>query len=321
MVKVSVIVPIYNVEHYLKKCFDSLQKQILNEIEVLAVNDGSPDHSQEIIDWYVNQDSRFIALKKENGGLSDARNYAIPYVKGKYIFFLDSDDSLKPEALEKLFNKAENTESDLVFCGYNEVSCNGISPVTIHCNENISGNLKDYPEILNELPHCAWNKLYRSELFTEKGIRFPKGLYYEDSGTSPIIYLESNKISVISDALVDYLIDRPGNITQSVNHKIIDVLDNLKRVNEYYQNKNQFDYFKDELCLFNLRLIYDNLWKLKMVEDQQFIDLFFYQAFEHLNNTFPQWKKSRYFQGKGIKMHMINFIKKEPKLYKRYLNR
>ncbi len=323
MPKVSVIVPIYNVEAYLPKCFDSLRKQTFQDFEVLAVNDGSPDQSQKIIDQTVLEDKRFVALKKENGGLSDARNYAIPFVQGEFIFFLDSDDSLVPEALEHLVQKAEKDGADLVICGYNEVSCNGRpSRPVVSSYEPEVGSLKQHPEILNKLPHCAWNKLYKASLFKEKGITYPKGLYYEDCGTSPIVYLEAQRISVLKEPLIDYLIDRPGNITQSVNRKIMDVVANLKRVNDYYRDRDAFEIFRKELCLFNLRLIYDNLWKLKLVkEDREFIDTFFEVAFQHLNDYFPEWRKNSYFKHKKGKDLILAWIMKRPRWYQAYLSK
>lgn len=322
MPKVSVIVPIYNVENYLVQCFESIRNQTMGDFEVLAVNDGSPDNSQEIIDRYVQMDSRFKSLIKENGGLSDARNYAIPYVNSKYIFFLDSDDSLVLDALEKLVNHAEKTDSDLVICGYYEVSCNGkpVNPV-VYTKEIHSGSLQECPDILNALPHCAWNKLYSSHFFTELGITYPKGLYYEDCGTSPLVYLHAKKISYLAEPLIQYLIDRPGNITQSVNYKIIEVVENLKRVNDYYHQQGMFHKLENELCLFNLRLIYDNLWKLKMVDDEAFVSRFFQEAFQHLNQSFSNWKTNEFFDRKNLKGKLIAWMMKNPKIYQWYLTK
>ena len=90
--KFSIIVPVYNVEKYLKRCLDSIQNQTYDNFEVIIVNDGSPDHSQEIIDEYVKHDDRFLSYQKENGGLSDARNYGVKYATGDYLLFVDSDD-------------------------------------------------------------------------------------------------------------------------------------------------------------------------------------------------------------------------------------
>ena len=118
-IKVSVIVPVYNVEAYLERCLDSLVKQTLEEMEIIVVNDGTKDNSQAIIDRYAAAyPQKVISLIKENGGLSDARNYGIPYAHGEYIGFVDSDDYLNVTMYQKLYDRAAETDSDIVVCGY-----------------------------------------------------------------------------------------------------------------------------------------------------------------------------------------------------------
>ena len=116
MVKVSVIVPVYNVYDYLGKCLDSLVNQTLKDIEIIVVNDGSPDNSEEIIDIYKKKYKCIKAYKKENGGLSDARNYGIKRAQGEYIAFIDSDDYVDTQMLEKMYQKAKKDNLDIVVC-------------------------------------------------------------------------------------------------------------------------------------------------------------------------------------------------------------
>lgn len=112
MSKVSVVVPVYNVEDYLEKCLDSLIHQTLEEIEILCVDDGSTDHSNELLYIYKNRDPRIQVLEKPNGGLSDARNYGMKFATAPYILFVDSDDFLEPQALEKAAAKLDETGAD-----------------------------------------------------------------------------------------------------------------------------------------------------------------------------------------------------------------
>lgn len=109
-IKVSVVVPIYNVEEYLDECLLSLKKQTLKDIEVLMIDDGSLDHSADIAKRYERDNAHFHYFYKENGGLGNARNYAIPYVKGDYLIFLDSDDIVPEDAYEKMYNLAVKTK-------------------------------------------------------------------------------------------------------------------------------------------------------------------------------------------------------------------
>ena len=124
MIKVSVIVPVYNVEKYLEKCLDSLVNQTLKEIEIIIVNDGSPDNSHKIIDKYTKKYKNIKAYLKENGGLSDARNYGLKKASGEYIAFLDSDDFVKEDMYQKMYEKAKSGNFDMIVCDLNYKSEN-----------------------------------------------------------------------------------------------------------------------------------------------------------------------------------------------------
>ena len=124
--KVSIIIPVYNVEKYLKKCLDSVVNQTLKDIEIIVVNDGSPDNSQKIIDEYAKKYSQIASYTKENGGLSDARNYGIKKSKGKYLAFIDSDDFIDHDMIKKMYNKAVKENLDIVVCNSVEVYENGL---------------------------------------------------------------------------------------------------------------------------------------------------------------------------------------------------
>ena len=117
-VKVSIIIPVYNVAEYLPRCLDSVTGQTLKEIEIIAVNDGSTDRSLSILENYAQQDNRILILNKENGGLSDARNYAFPHIHGEYVGFVDSDDWIDKEMYEQLYAIAKKENADQVRCGY-----------------------------------------------------------------------------------------------------------------------------------------------------------------------------------------------------------
>jgi len=119
MPKVSVIIPVYNVENYIEKCLNSVLNQTLKEIEIIIVNDGSKDSSKQKIEKYLEKhENKIIYLEKENGGLSDARNYGIGYAKGEYIAFLDSDDYIEPTMYEEMYKKAKEENSDMVECDF-----------------------------------------------------------------------------------------------------------------------------------------------------------------------------------------------------------
>ena len=165
-IKVSVIVPVYNVEKYIKKCLDSLLGQTLKEIEILAVNDGSTDSSSEILNEYASRDSRIIVLNKENGGLSDARNYALPHVRGEYIGFIDSDDYVDSEMFRVMYQKAVETDSDIVECNLHHT-------FDSYEDTEIGKHITDKKEMIMHGRSVVWNKIYKSTFLKSIGVLFP----------------------------------------------------------------------------------------------------------------------------------------------------
>ena len=192
MTKISVIVPVYNVEEYLDKCLDSLVNQTLKDIEIIVVNDGSPDNSQKIIDKYVKKYKNVKAYTKKNGGLSDARNYGLTKAKGEYIAFIDSDDYTDITMLEKMYQKAKNKKLDIVVCDCYKVYPNNENQEILISNLKYSeDNVKNY--LL--APPMAWNRLYKKEIFDN--IKFVKGIYYEDLECTPKLVKYTNKIALL----------------------------------------------------------------------------------------------------------------------------
>ena len=191
MAKVSVIVPIYNVEKYLPKCLDSLVNQTLDDIEIILVNDGSLDNSGKIAKEYSEKyQDKIIYLEKENGGLSDARNYGIPYATGEYIAFLDSDDYIDIDAYKQMYEKAKKEDADFLECDF----------IWEYPNKKVIDKRIDYKnkqEMLAVVRVVAWNKLIKRDLIIKNNIRFPKGLRYEDIEFTYKLLPYLNKISYI----------------------------------------------------------------------------------------------------------------------------
>ena len=197
---ISVIVPIYNVEDYLRQCLDSILEQTLSHFEVILVNDGSPDSSGDICREYVEKDSRFHYFEKENGGLSDARNYGIEKARGEYLTFIDSDDFIDPLHLEYLYNTLMNNEADISVSNYANYHTS-IDTFYLHTfgdyyEKNYSSEeLLDNLAILerNDLSFSTiWGKLYKRSVFSF--LRFPKGVIGEDVALIYKIYTQVDKI-------------------------------------------------------------------------------------------------------------------------------
>ena len=233
MDKISVIIPVYKVENYLERCVRSVCNQTYPELEILLIDDGSPDRSGEICDVLAGQDARIRVIHKSNGGLSDARNAGIDASTGDWLAFVDSDDWLDPRMLEILKIQAEKYGAEIAECSYRnlykemvkeETSCSG-NVIVATPVEAIEGNL----DCKNFKP-VAWNKLYRADIVGR--IRYPKGKLHEDEFTTHKFYLAAKKIVYVDVSGYNYDRRREGSITAKFS------LRNLDACQAYHEKTN-----------------------------------------------------------------------------------
>lgn len=215
---VSIVVPVYNIEDYIENCIESLVTQTYEKIEILLTDDGSTDNSGKICDAYAEKDSRIRVLHKENGGLSDARNQGLLEAKGEYLFFIDGDDSVAPQMVEKAVSYAEKHRADMVIFDYESVEQGTGRRDIYHFGlpEDRVLNVKDTPELLLKTP-SACCRMYAKELWKNTGITYPKGLHYEDLATIPRITLKAERIVYTGGEPLYYYMLRQGSIMRSNN--------------------------------------------------------------------------------------------------------
>ena len=220
---VSVIVPVYKVEQYLDDCLKSLVEQTYKDLEIILVDDGSPDTCGEICDNWAKRDKRINVIHKENGGLSDARNAGLECVHGAYVYFVDSDDKLKKDVIEIAVSYSQKCDADIVISTKN--GTNNTNTVKI-----ASGN-----EIFQEMFHNyfweAWGKLYKKDLIT--GIQFKKGRLYEDLAYTPYVVLKANKVVLIDDGAYLYTIRDDSIMGKSKVSIKKDLIENIEELLEY----------------------------------------------------------------------------------------
>ncbi len=245
---VSVVVPVYKVEDYLEKCIRSIQNQTYSNLEIILVDDGSPDRCGEICEEFAVKDERIKVFHKENGGLSDARNYGVQYATGKYLLFVDSDDYISETLIEKTVNAAETHSCDFVLFDYYYVK-NGIEEVRT-CEEipkNKVISLKKEKSLFT-MPPSAWSKLFNREFYMNSGIEFPKGLYFEDLGTTPKFLLQAENIFYLKEPLYYYMIRSTSIMgNQNYERKYNDMILILNQVLDYYKTKGLFEQYREEL--------------------------------------------------------------------------
>ncbi len=248
--KLSVIIPVYNTENYLSKCFDSVLNQTFKDFEIIVVNDGSTDQSQTIINDYVANDNRFKSVVKINGGLSDARNVGIEMAKGEYLAFIDSDDYIDAKMFEEMIALAELHQSQIVLCDLVKVDENGTEFRDLPQSPQLPSKiiLKDDFTLFGEMSCFACNKIYRKELFTNH--RFLKGIHFEDIELIPKLVLDSTIISKINQPFYKYF-ERQNSISKSHTNKGLDMFLAIKNVSDYF-NRSNYKSFYSELKRFQI---------------------------------------------------------------------
>ena len=202
---VSIIVPAYNIKQYIAKCIDSIVSQTYKNLEIIIINDGSSDKTGDIITKKAKKDKRIKYFIQKNIGLSASRNKGIKKAKGKYIAFVDGDDLIGEEYIEKLVSSIEKEESDIAVCSFNTIRNKQITTER-GCNKTIPGN-EAVIQLLtkqNNLDIVAWNKLYRKDLFLKNQIFYPVGEIHEDTLTTYKLYAKAKKVAYIKDNLYYY---------------------------------------------------------------------------------------------------------------------
>lgn len=226
--KVSIVVPMYGVEKYVKKCIDSLLNQTLHDIEIILVDDGSPDRSGDIADDYAQKDSRIKVIHQKNSGLGPARNSGMKIATGEYIGFVDSDDWVKREMFSNLYQAAVKNGADIVVSGHCDVTNGSITKIkkhplegeTIYAHENIMEIRKNlYGHKLNDnvveaFPMSVWISIYRRELILEHNLQF-KEILSEDIIYNLSAYKYAKIITFTGDTDYCYRKDDQSSITQT----------------------------------------------------------------------------------------------------------
>lgn len=307
MVKVSVVVPVYNTQKYLEKCLDSLVYQTLKDIEIIVVNDGSNDESQKIIDRYVQAyPNKMKAYIKENGGLSDARNFGISKCSGEYVGFVDSDDYVNLDMYEQMYNKAKNQDFDVVVCNIRYVFDNYSKEVSSGVDKDVFDKEQIKRQMVNIYP-AAWNKIYKKELF-ENGILFKKGVWYEDVEFLYRLFPYIKSIGTLKSAFVNY-VQREGAITRTFDERVYNYIDNFNGIIDFYKEKGFYDEYFSELEYSYVRYLYMTFIKTACHFDKNEYKKACNLAKKNVLEHFPNYKENKYIKGlSGFYLKNFNFI-------------
>lgn len=248
--KVSVIVPVYNVEKYLRQCLDSIINQTLDDIEIICVDDGSTDGSLSILREYTNKDSRIYILQQQNLRAGIARNNGLKIAKGKYLSFLDSDDFFELDMLEKMYNKAEEDKSDIVICSWNsyDEKRQKIARDFIIDKKYINMSPFNPSDVADELfdifkPN-PWTKLFNHEFFRKNNLQFEGCVCCNDLTCICTALCLANKISVIDDICVHYRTCQSNNLTANRKNHLNSIIHAVNKLEENLKSFGVFEQFR-----------------------------------------------------------------------------
>jgi len=304
--KLSIIIPVYNTAEYLPACLDSVIYPELGEYEVIIVNDGSKDASPEIAQSYAEKYPELVRLiNKENGGLGDARNHGTKSAKGEYIFFLDSDDRLAPNAVPEIMDTLQD-EPDLLIFNLQQLNTDGKFLCCIHGAEKEGIlSLDNYPELIFQ-PHAACNKIVRRSMLFEHDIFFPARIWYEDLHTSPKYYVYAKKIIYVNKNWYYYLM-RTGSITNNPNTgRNLEIISAVDAALDFYRKAGMFEKYAKQLeflAFYNQFLTTSTRVCLADWRSPVLIELQ-----ENFISKFPDYRNNPYICSMSKKYRLLTFL-------------
>lgn len=305
MPEISIIVPCFNSEKYIKRCLDSLLNQTLKDIDIIVVDDGSTDSTSNIVKSY--SDNRIRYFIKENEGIAEARNFGVSKVNSEYFGFLDSDDYCEPETFETLLNKIKKDNSDLAICNFiwefeGESSKNYIEH---------EGPYNLGKEMMLGLFATLWNKVYKTSFIKSLDYNFIKGYRYEDASVLYKMCSYVKKISFIDKPYFHYT-QRKGSITRTYNEKVKDMVFIFNDLYDYYNNHNLLDEYKNELEYVFIRFFLGNSFlRSAKIKDKEDKENTLNMSWNILNEKFPNWKNNKYInKSKSIRNLYYKIISK-----------
>ena len=296
-VKLSVIIPMYNVQNYVKECLDSLVNQTFKDMEIIVVDDGSTDDSVKIVSEYEKKYPFVKMVHKANGGLSDARNFGLQYAKGKYLAFIDSDDYVDHHLYELMVNEMDKGY-DIVVCDIQYFFEDNTGFVMKGLDQRNIDNISK-KALLS--PMFAWNKIYLRSYFD--GYLYPLNTWYEDTPVTTLLFAKTSKIGYVDKPLIYYR-QRKDSIMGSNNSiRIKEIFNVMTMVRNNFKKEGLWDKYYDEieyLHIEHLRLY----GMFRFIRSPYFKECYL-ESDKVMKENFPEWKKNKYIKDLNIKNRLF----------------
>lgn len=297
---VSVVVPIYNIEKILSRCIDSIINQTYKDLEIILVDDESPDNSSAICYEYAKHDARINMINKQNGGLSDARNAGLKVANGEWIVFVDGDDWLESDYIERLLSAAQNNDADIAICSFKYVYPDGrLQPVLTNEDQKIMSNRQALIDLLTYQQYgkvMTWNKIYKTKLFQKHQICFPKGKIHEDNFTTYKTYFYAKKIVYINQPLYNYFQRDNSIMAEKFSEKRLDAVEAAKQSLDFIRRKMpeivdaaEYNLMMSYITLLNRLHASNSVIKYKKIWSKAMQDLHFLNS-NITNNQYLRFK-------------------------------
>lgn len=317
--KISIVVPVYNVENYLYQCLNSLVNQTLEEIEIIVVNDGSTDQSSEILsDFEKHYPHKIKCIHQVNQGISAARNNGVTIATGEYLAFIDSDDFIELNTYEELLNLANN--ADIVLCD-----------IEYYWDSNNAKNyvMKGLSPLYNDVkmpnrallsPLFSWNKIFKREFYLKNNITFHLGTWYEDLEPMTFMLAMADEVHYLEKTLIHYR-QRNNSIMSSRNEKCKDIFDVLEDIVVRFKENDLFDKFEKELeYLFIENLLLFGQYRFLALNDYKELIV---QSKSFVKKYFPNYLKNPYIKKVSLKNKIMLYFNNRYtcSLFRKYLFR
>ena len=308
MAKVSVIIPVYNIEEHLSKCLDSIVEQSLSDLEIICVDDGSTDKSLHILSEYENRDQRFTIVTQKNAGPGIARNYGFAVATGEYVIFLDSDDYFEPDFLEKMVAVIENTNSDIVICQAVEFDTHSGKEYSAEwmLKKNYLPALEFSPREISEYLFqftygMAWDKLYRRDWLISTGILFPALRNSEDLAFVFPTLLAARKIAVLPEAFIHHRINRLTSVSNTRREQPDAPYEALQIVEKYLNDCGWMEIYQQSFMNWAMEFL---VWHVCNISDRE------------IQNHYLEIIRTKWFPKLGFEKYPITYYRDKRQLSK-----
>lgn len=308
MTKISVIIPVYNSSKYLRNCLDSLVKQSLNDIEIVVINDGSTDNSEEIIKEYSEKHSNLVLYTITNHGQSYARNYGLSKATGEYISFIDSDDYVSIDLFLEIIKKLKRKQYDIILFGYHAVDNNKNILFSKKYEVSNKNNVSDIEYLMAD--PCPWNKVYKKSFLDKIKFKLPEGIIYEDYCYIPTLVKYNPSIGYVDKELY-YYVYSDSSTMRNTEYKV--KYENLFKATELlydgFKNENKY---KDEIeYLIYYHFLYEGSLNFYRFKKYEMLD----KIAKFMKEKYPKWLKNCYVRKRGIKERILAYLFYKRKYY------